>query len=55
MPIALTDLDNGPTMIVGAVVTLLGAGISIMWAPETRGLTLGASAALASESARKGN
>jgi hypothetical protein len=41
VPLALTDLDNGPTMVIGAVVTLLGAGISIMWAPETRGLTLG--------------
>jgi putative MFS transporter len=33
-------------MIVAAVITLIGAVVSVAWAPETRGLTLAESAAL---------
>jgi putative MFS transporter len=33
-------------MIFAAVITLIGAGVSVAWAPETRGLTLAESAAL---------
>ena len=40
----------GP-VIIAAVVTLIGAGVSVAWAPETRGLTLGESAALGSKAA----
>ena len=43
---ALTHLGIGPTMIVGAAITLVGALVSVAWAPETRGLTMGESAAL---------
>jgi MFS transporter, putative metabolite transport protein len=32
-----------------AVITLIGAWVSVAWAPETRGLTLGESAALSSK------
>jgi len=52
VPVALSHLGIGATMIIGAVVTLVGAGISVMWAPETRGLTLGQSAALPGSTAR---
>lgn len=46
LPLALTGLGVGTTMIIGAVVTLIGGAVSYAWAPETRGLTLGESAAL---------
>ncbi|WP_068269683.1 MFS transporter [Aldersonia kunmingensis] len=41
VPVSLTHLGTGTTMIIGGVITLVGAGVSVMWAPETRGLTLG--------------
>jgi putative MFS transporter len=41
VPVSLAHLGIGGTMIVGAVVTFAGAIVSVMWAPETRGLTLG--------------
>ena len=47
VPQALSHIGIGPTMIIAAVITLIGAGVSVVWAPETRGLTLGESAALA--------
>ncbi|WP_077487825.1 MFS transporter [Sinomonas mesophila] len=46
VPVALVSLGIGPTMVIAAVVTLLGVAVSMAWAPETRGLTLGQSAAL---------
>lgn len=46
VPLALTSLGIGTTMIIGAVVTLVGFGLSLAWAPETRGLSLGEAAAL---------
>lgn len=46
VPVSLSHLGTGTTMIIGAVVTFLGAVVSVMWAPETRGLTLGESAAM---------
>lgn len=46
VPLSLAGLGIGPTMVIGGVITLLGAGISVAWAPETRGLTLAESAAL---------
>jgi putative MFS transporter len=50
VPVSLSHLGTGATMIVGAVVTFVGAGVSILWAPETRGLTLGESCAVNSTS-----
>jgi MFS transporter, putative metabolite transport protein len=46
VPLSLTGIGIGGTMIVGAVVTLIGAGVSFAWAPETRGKTLAEAAAL---------
>jgi len=46
VPEALSHIGIGPTMIIAAVITLVGGGISMLWAPETRGLTLGESCAL---------
>jgi MFS transporter, putative metabolite transport protein len=46
VPEALSHIGIGPTMIIAAVITLIGAGVSVAWAPETRGLTLGQCAAL---------
>jgi len=51
VPEALSHIGIGPTMIIAAVVTLIGAWVSVAWAPETRGLTLGESAALGSKAA----
>jgi putative MFS transporter len=46
VPLSLTGIGIGGTMIIGAVITLIGAGISFAWAPETRGKTLAECAAL---------
>ena len=46
VPLALSGLGIGTTMIIAAIVTLLGMVVSIAWAPETRGMTLGQAAAL---------
>jgi MFS transporter, putative metabolite transport protein len=46
VPLALSGIGIGPTMLLGAAVTLLGAFVSIAWAPETRGKTLAECAAL---------
>jgi MFS transporter, putative metabolite transport protein len=50
VPVSLAHLGTGGTMIVGAVVTFTGAVVSVMWAPETRGLTLGECAAMSPKS-----
>ncbi|MBN9747856.1 MFS transporter [Amycolatopsis sp. A1MSW2902] len=46
VPLALSGLGIGTTMIIAGVITLLGMVVSIAWAPETRGMTLAESAAL---------
>ncbi|GAA2203598.1 MFS transporter [Sinomonas flava] len=46
VPLALSGLGIGTTMIIAAIITLLGMVVSIAWAPETRGMTLGQAAAL---------
>lgn len=46
VPLALTTLGIGTTMIIAGIVTLIGVAVSVAWAPETRGLTLGQAAAL---------
>ena len=46
VPVALTSLGIGTTMVIAAVVTLLGLAVSLAWAPETRGKTLGEAAML---------
>src|SRR5689334_15768193 len=49
VPLALTGLGIGTTMIIAGVITLVGLLVSVAWAPETRGLTLAQSAALSTE------
>jgi putative MFS transporter len=49
VPLALTGLGIGTTMIIAGVITLVGLLVSFAWAPETRGLTLAQSAALSIE------
>ncbi len=50
VPVSLSHLGTAWTMIVGAIVTFVGAGVSILWAPETRGLTLGECASISAPS-----
>ncbi|QTG74945.1 MFS transporter [Trueperella pecoris] len=40
LPNCLSTYGTGPVMIAGAVISLIGLITSIIWAPETRGLTL---------------
>jgi putative MFS transporter len=40
LPIALSGIGIGPTMLLGGAITLVGAVVSLAWAPETRGKTL---------------
>lgn len=46
VPLALADWGIGGTMLAAAVISLLGAVISVLWAPETRGMALHEAAAL---------
>ena len=46
VPLSLTGLGIGPTMLIAAAITLVGWGVSLAWAPETRGMTLAQSTAL---------
>lgn len=49
VPLALSGLGIGTTMLIAGAITLLGALISLVWAPETRGLSLAESAALSTK------
>ncbi|HKU12036.1 MAG TPA: MFS transporter [Sinomonas sp.] len=53
VPVALSGLGIGITMVIAGVITLLGAVISLVWAPETRGLSLAESAALGGKPATR--
>lgn len=46
VPLVLSGLGIGTTMIIAGVITLLGLVVSFAWAPETRGKTLAECAAL---------
>ncbi len=46
VPLSLTSLGIGPTMLIAAAITVLGALISQFWAPEMRGKSLSKCAAL---------
>ncbi|MBN9792557.1 MFS transporter [Pseudonocardia sp. TMWB2A] len=52
VPLSLSGLGIGPTMLIGAVITLLGLVVSWLWAPETRDLGLGEAAALGAADSR---
>ncbi|TDC95543.1 MFS transporter [Saccharopolyspora aridisoli] len=47
VPVALTSWGVGGTMLAAAVISLTGAVISLVWAPETRGMALHECSALA--------
>ncbi|GAA0441462.1 MFS transporter [Streptomyces olivaceiscleroticus] len=46
LPISLSTLGIGVTMLIGAGITLLGWLVSVLWAEETRGRTLAETSAL---------
>ncbi|MFE5701325.1 MFS transporter [Rhodococcus sp. ACS1] len=46
VPLSLSGIGIGPTMLIAAAITLLGAVLSQVMAPETRGMALTESAAL---------
>ncbi|POX42724.1 MFS transporter [Streptomyces sp. Ru73] len=46
LPISLSKLGVGPTMLIGAGITLVGWLVSVLWAEETRGRTLAETSAL---------
>ncbi|MEU6375821.1 MFS transporter [Streptomyces sp. NPDC046909] len=46
VPMALTSWGIGGTMLAAAVINAVGAVVSVLWAPETRGMTLTEAAAL---------
>ncbi|WP_303051076.1 MFS transporter, partial [uncultured Slackia sp.] len=45
-PIGLAAVGLGPCVIVGAVISVIGLVISVMFAPETKGMTLEESSSL---------
>jgi putative MFS transporter len=47
LPIGLSGIGTGPTMIIGAILCFVGAVISWFMAPETKGLTLAESSGVA--------
>ncbi|MDQ8704081.1 MFS transporter [Streptomyces sp. LHD-70] len=50
VPVALTAWGIGGTMIAAAAISLIGAVVSVLWAPETRGMSLDEAAALPGQS-----
>lgn len=53
VPMAITGWGIGGTMLSAAAISLIGAVVSVFWAPETRGLALSESAALPGRSELK--
>ncbi|MFJ7907303.1 MFS transporter [Kitasatospora sp. NPDC096204] len=51
LPLSLTGLGTGPTMLIAAGTTAVGLLVCVMWAEETRGTALGASPAAAAAGA----
>ncbi|HJD82457.1 MFS transporter [Kitasatospora aureofaciens] len=45
LPLSLTGLGTGPTMLIAAGTTALGLLVCVLWAEETRGTALGAAPA----------
>ncbi|MGW0702407.1 hypothetical protein ACWD0A_24455 [Streptomyces sp. NPDC002867] len=50
LPISLSKLGIGTTMLIGAGITLVGWAVSLAWAEETRGRTLAETSALPARS-----
>ncbi|MFE5708953.1 MFS transporter [Rhodococcus koreensis] len=55
VPLALVHVGIGPTMLLAAVVTLVGFIFSVVWAPETRGLSLDEAASTADPATTSGS
>ncbi|MFF8848167.1 MFS transporter [Streptomyces sp. NPDC015127] len=53
LPISLSSLGIGATMLIGAGITLVGCLVSVAWAEETRGRTLAETSALPARSRRQ--
>ncbi|MFD8708349.1 MFS transporter [Kitasatospora sp. NPDC059648] len=51
LPLSLTGLGTGPTMLIAAGTTALGLLVCVLWAEETRGTALGAAPAAGRTSA----
>ncbi|MGK4581611.1 MFS transporter [Kitasatospora sp. HPMI-4] len=45
LPLSLTGLGTGPTMLIAAGVTALGLVVCVLWAEETKGAALGSTVA----------
>ncbi|MER5356047.1 MFS transporter [Kitasatospora sp. NPDC002551] len=45
LPLSLSGIGTGPTMLIAAAVTACGLLVSVLWAEETRGTALGAASA----------
>ncbi|MER7701860.1 MFS transporter [Kitasatospora sp. NPDC097605] len=53
LPLSLTGIGTGPTMLIAAGVTACGLLVSVLWAEETRGTALGAAATAPGAAPRK--
>ncbi|MFE2111607.1 MFS transporter [Kitasatospora sp. NPDC059463] len=53
LPLSLTGIGTGPTMLIAAGVTACGLLVSVLWAEETRGTALGAAVGTPGAVARK--
>ncbi|TGE31718.1 MFS transporter [Desulfosporosinus sp. Sb-LF] len=40
LPYSIKEYGIGPTMLIGAIITIIGLVASVVWAPETKGMTL---------------
>ncbi|CAN3979527.1 MFS transporter [Kitasatospora purpeofusca] len=54
LPLSLTGLGTGPTMLIAAGTTALGLLVCVLWAEETRGTALGATPAATEPAAAAG-
>ena len=55
VPMALTGWGVGGTMLAAAAINVVGAVVSIVWAPETRGMALHEAAALSAKTEPAGS
>ncbi|MFJ8106052.1 MFS transporter [Streptomyces sp. NPDC096132] len=55
VPMALTGWGVGGTMLAAAAINAVGAVVSVLWAPETRGMALHEAAALTPRTQSVGN
>ena len=40
LPVGISNIGVGPSVLIGAAVVVVGLGVSYLWAPETTGLSL---------------